>query len=92
MGREDREGPPPISQVGEVGSLVPTSHSKVVAPTHPRYSHIPCTMYTSTYMYIARSGDTVGDYIQRSLERWGVVSRDRVSCDGSQVRQEWSWY
>ena len=40
MGREDREGPPPV-QVGEGGSLVPTSHSKVVATAHPGNSHVP---------------------------------------------------
>ena len=54
---------PPV-QVGEVGSVVPTLHSKVVATTHPGHSHVP-----HVEMYI--NGDTVGDYIQRGPLRGG---------------------
>ena len=51
MGREDREGPPPV-QVGEGGSLVPTSHSKVVATTHPGHSHVPQVHLLYMYMRV----------------------------------------
>ena len=69
---------PPV-QVVEVGSLLPTSHSKVVATAHPRYSHVPRVH--------GWEGGTVGDYIQRSLER-GVWSPGTLLW-WKQVRQNW---
>ena len=71
-----------------MGSLVPPSHSKVVATAHPGYSHSGCTLYTMIeYTSHGWEGGTVGDYIRRSLERGAVLSRDsHVGDSGRYVR------
>ena len=71
------KGDRPPFQVGEVGSLVPPRHiprwlRRLILDAHMLY----------TTLYVCTLGDTtVGDYIQRSLERQGC-GLPGLSCDG----------